>query len=317
MGSKSQAIQLSTQVYNDYFAGTDQYFTNGIVISWLDDTIDYDDNSQFFSSGIKNIVNNIPFFNLDENKKYNAGSALYHIIITPVDTTKTTAQYDDIPYAGYVAQSFYLFEWNKTEFNEYRIEFGVVGKQARAEQVQNNFHSLIGVEKSHGWQTQLPTKWILNTMFRYGKISYNNQNDTLSSDWFNHYGAGLGNFQNHIFAGSIYRIGQNYQQNFNVHYPYLKEEASLLKTTNNRKGFGWALSGGINIQAVSYLYILDKAKEEGYKIDKKPQSASLYLGLDLLYNSHKLTGYYQAHSSATYNVDSSQIFGGFMYSYQF
>ncbi|WP_294964297.1 lipid A-modifier LpxR family protein [Sulfurimonas sp.] len=43
--STLSADQFSFQLYNDFFAGTDQYFTNGLAISWLDDSFNHVPNS--------------------------------------------------------------------------------------------------------------------------------------------------------------------------------------------------------------------------------------------------------------------------------
>jgi hypothetical protein len=38
------------------------------------------------------------------------------------------------------------------------------------------------------------------------------------------------------------RIGYNYNENFNLHYPYLKEEASMLRLDKKHSDLGWSLS---------------------------------------------------------------------------
>ncbi len=318
--STVNAGQFSFQFYNDFFAGADQHFTNGMAISWLDDTFTCDNNSTKESgvSLVLNLVDINPLRISDTKKHYNLGASLSQIIVTPMDTTLSTPQYDDIPYAGYLALSGYLFEWNEKSFNEFRIEIGVVGEEALAEQVQNGFHTLIGNEKSKGWDTQLGTQYTLNALFRHGEISWkSHKNGSLSMDWFNHYGLQVGNFITDVFAGTMFRIGDNYIENFNVHYPYLREEATLLQLAKKHRGFGWSFSTGINGDLLAYSYVLDEAKNKGYQTSKRTFNASIYMGIDLLYNVHKITYFYQSVSPYTYKQDNPDTFGGLMYSYQF
>ncbi|WP_373036694.1 lipid A deacylase LpxR family protein [Sulfurimonas sp.] len=314
------ADQFSFQLYNDFFAGTDQHFTNGVAFSWLDNA--YENNVSNSITSYSNLM--IDTFEtlspngLDKSKRYSAGASLSQIIITPIDTTLSTPQYDDIPYAGYLALSGYIFEWDEKSFNELRIELGVVGKESLAQEVQDTFHNIIRNHHAKGWDTQIEIKYTLNLLYRYGETSWkSNKSGSLSIDWFNHTGFEFGNFEIRGFAGTMFRIGDNYIQNFNVHYPYLKEEAGLLEIEKNSHGFGWALSTGINGEIVGYSYIIDQAQKDGYDISNRTFNVSLYVGAELYYNVHKLSYFYQSHSPYTNEQNNADTYGSFMYSYQF
>jgi hypothetical protein len=113
------------------------------------------------------------------------------------------------------------------------------------------------------------------------------------------------------------RIGYNYNENFNLHYPYLKEEASMLRLDKKHSDLGWSLSIGINGELLAYSYILDEAKSNGYNLNKQPINVSIYLGTDIYYDAHKLTLFYQSQSPYTYEQNKINTFGGLMYSFQF
>jgi len=317
-----KADQYSFLFYNDFFAGTDRHFTNGMSLSWIDDTVgakmEDNNNSHAYSQFMLNTITKLPFLQEDNSKSYNAGISISQMAITPTDTSISTPQYDDIPYAGYLAASFYIFRWDTKSFNEVRVDLGVVGKESGAEFVQNTFHKLIGNSEAQGWDTQLGTQYIINSTLRYGEITWDKDNfHSFDMDWFNHAGLQLGNFSSNIFAGTMFRVGQNYIKNFNVHYPYMREEASMLKFGEDHKGFGWALSTGIDTQALFYSYILDEAVDEGYDTQKHTLGISLFGAIDLFYNLHKFTFLYQSHSPYTQKNETIDTFGGFVYSYQF
>lgn len=290
--STLQADQFALQFYNDVFVGVDQHFTNGIGLSYLGD-------SSY------------------SNKTYTTkGISLSQFIMTPKDITQSTPQYDDLPYAGYLALSGFIYTWDKQSFNEYRIEVGVVGEESGARAVQNRVHKIFDSRYAAGWDTQLGTQYTLNALYRHGNVSWHSSGDALSMDWFNHYGIQLGNSITDVFGGSVFRLGQNYTKNFNVQYPFLKEEASLLQT-KEQKGFGWSLSSGINVDALAYSYIIDEAQAEGYNLQKNPLNATLYFGADLLYSGHKLTLFVELISPYTTNQTIPDRLGGFTYSYAF
>ena len=300
-----KADQVALLFYNDAFAGTDKHFTNGIALSWLKDPME-----------LTSMVKKVPFGN--DMKNYTTGLNIYQIILTPTDKDLVTPQYDDVPYAGYLALSAYLFKYDKKRFYEYRIEAGVIGEEAGGEEVQNGFHKIIGKDQSKGWDTQLATQYTLNLLFKYGEISWQ-KNDFygFDTDWFNQAGVEIGNFSTDIFGSSMFRIGKNYIQNFNVHYPYLKEEAALLQIDTKHEGFGWSGSIGINMDILAYSYILEEAEDEGYSLHKNTLNASMYVGIDLYYNAHKFTFFYQSQSPYSKEQNSFDTFGGFSYSFLF
>ncbi|MCK9455502.1 MAG: lipid A deacylase LpxR family protein [Sulfurimonas sp.] len=317
------ADQVSFSFYNDVFAGTDRHFTNGISFSWLDDTYRASHNDNNKSSSYSNftgkIVETLPFISPDRVKNYNAGISISQIMITPKDISVTTPQYNDLPYVGHLVLSFFMFEWDEKSFTEYRIESGVVGKESGTKFVQNIAHKFVSDTETKGWDTQLGTKYTINTLFRFGEISWEKNNiNWLSMDWFNHFGVQAGNFMIDAFGGTMFRIGDNYARSFNLHYPYLKEEASLLRLDKKHEDdLGWSLSIGANGSLMAYSYILDEAKKEGYATDKNIINISLYAGADLYYDVHKLTFFYQTQPHYTTQQKKIDIFGGLVYSFQF
>ena len=314
------ADQFAFQIYNDYFAHTDKHFTNGVVISWMDsDGLIEDANSTpLYSHFMFKVVNSIPFVNPDQYKYYTAGVSISQIMLTPQDTTKKTVQYNDMPYAGYMALSLFEFQWDEKSFKEYRVDLGVIGPESGAGNLQRGFHKFLNEAQPQGWNTQLTTHYVVNALYRYGEKSWVKQSvDGHNMDWFNQAGVQVGNYVCDAYAGTMFRYGHNYTENFNVHYPYLREEASFLHVDKPHEGFGWSVATGLNVEAVAYLYPFTAATKLGYQTKLNPINASAYLGTDLCYGAHKLTLMYQAQSSYLMAQKEVDIFGGLLYSYQF
>jgi hypothetical protein len=284
------ADSISFALYNDFFAGQDGHFTSGASLIWLEDSA----------------------------KNYNAGISLEQIIITPENTEISTVQYDDLPYAGHLSLSTFVFEWNSKEFNEYNIEVGVIGKKSGAEFVQDTFHSIIGNEQPPGWSTQLGTHYTVNLLLQHGLTSWKGRvGENLQSDWFNHYGVNLGNFEVSAFGGTAIRIGKNYVQNFNVHYPYLKSEAGLLNSDSYKHGIGWSASASVETKVLAYSAILDRATSAGYRVHKNVLHALACFSGSFYYDQHKFKLFYEIPSPYFKEDNSLNIFGGIEYSYRF
>ena len=316
-----RADEVSFSLYNDWFAGSDKHFTNGISIGWLNDTHEREENSidtNSYSDAVYKIAKSMPFIPLDETKVHNAGISISQFILTPTNTELSTPQYNDVPYAGYLNIAFFLFESNSNSFKEMCVELGVVGEEAGAKWIQDTFHKLIGNTKPQGWDTQLNTRYTINTLLRYGEISWQKTSPSgLKMDWFNHVGTQFGNLKVDTFGGSIFRLGKNYVTNFNLHYPYLREDASLIQLEKKHTDFGWDISAGIDSELLAYWYIISEAREEGYNLSNNIFNLSAYLGTDLYYNLHKVTLFYRVQSAPTNDSGSVSVFGGLTYSYQF
>lgn len=314
-----RADQFAYQFYNDYFAGTDKHFTSGFSLSWLDDTLNVEspDKLSRYSDFMSYLLEATSIRDINR-ENITAGMSISQIIITPSDTEISIPQYDDIPYSGYFAATFFVFEWNQNSFKEYRTEIGVIGPESGAGFVQSVAHIFMKNDVPQGWGTQLSTTYTLNTLFRYGEISWQDKIwDKFEVDLFNQAGFEVGNFRTNIFASSMFRIGKNYTKNFNTHYPYLREEASLIQVDKKHKGFGYSFTLGVNSEFLIYSHIFDKGYEQGYETDKNLVNGSIYSGVDLLYNRHKVTMFYQFQSPYVQEQTTADIFGGLMYSYQF
>ncbi|WP_418641052.1 lipid A deacylase LpxR family protein [Sulfurimonas sp. ST-27] len=308
------ADNISSTFYNDFFGGSDGHFTNGASFNWLEDKKKGDN---VYTNMLLSLAHKISL-PVNGSKKYNAGISLEQIIITPENIDVKNVQYNDFPYAGYLSISSFLFEWDDDSFNEYRVEIGVMGKYSGAEFIQKKFHKIIKSEQPQGWSTQLGTKYTLNFLLQHGVKAWQRKIvNTLQTDWCYHYGMTAGNFDVSVFTGTGIRIGKNYVQNFNVHYPYLKEEANLLSVDTLKHGFGWSLSSGLETKVLLYSVILDKASSDGYAVHKNILNALAYFSGSIYYNQHKFRLFYEIPTPYIKEDNAINIFGGFEYIYIF
>lgn len=314
------ADQLSVLFYNDTFARTDQHFTNGLSLSWFDDTFRNKADKELtpYSIGMFDLVDTLTFGSLDTSRKHTAGIALSQIIITPSDLTISTPQYDDVPYAGYLNLAFYLFEWDDQSFTEYRIETGVVGKESGAGWTQKLIHKMVGDTEPKGWDTQLGSEWIVNLLYQKGYKSWiYHDSSGFSMDWFNHFGFQAGNYVIDAFGGTMFRVGKNYVENFNISSPILREESASLRPYEKHYGFGWSFNAGVTGELVGYSYIIEESQKEGYQFDQNRFNILPYTGISLYYDELKMTFFYQAHAFSLNGENEVDTFGGIRLDFQF
>lgn len=95
------------------------------------------------------------------------GLSLGHNIYTPENTSTAALVPDDRPYAAwlYIGGSLqYAYTVNGVSrwLDTLQLDVGILGPAAKGETVQNDWHGLIGVDKTFGWDNQLRNEPIVN-----------------------------------------------------------------------------------------------------------------------------------------------------------
>jgi len=282
---KSDTISILFE--NDLFAGTDKHYTNGVRIGWLDDSLHKDEQINY-SQLMYKTIDAIPYLYLDPHKKHNAGFSLYQMMFTPQDITATEANYDDIPYTGHLIFSFFLFEYDSNSYDEYKLQFGIVGPLSGAANVQKFFHRLTHSTQPQGWDTQLGNHLTAGITYDHGtrlwqkEIGYG-----LSSDFIGSYGIQLGNFYTGAAARGVWRVGNNYPDNFNAFYSDVIGDSALLGLQESSEEFGWSVNLGLTLNGIAYFYVTDA--DTDYNIQRKPYLGDALLSLSFYSQDFELS----------------------------
>lgn len=132
---------------NDIFCNTDYYYTNGVGFELVHPYLEVLPTARFL----------LPSLN-DGNNFFSIG--LTQHIFTPVDPDKTTIQYGDRPFAGYL-----YITLAKTSLNYQRkislrssVDLGVIGPASLGGAVQSVIHEIQPV----GWQNQVQNDFVFN-----------------------------------------------------------------------------------------------------------------------------------------------------------
>lgn len=139
---------------NDYFTGTDRYFTNGLHLE-----------IQFNRANGHLIQQILPMFPGFRTTYYGAG--ITQNIYTPGSITTTKFQPHDMPYSGTLFGSIYRVSVNTKSTLKFSSQFdgGVMGPQAESGEVQTWFHRLIHDKLPQGWANQVASDLIINYKF--------------------------------------------------------------------------------------------------------------------------------------------------------
>jgi hypothetical protein len=132
-------------VDNDSLAQSDDDYTNGIQFGWVSGYLEsYDDGP--VPSLVAAGLSNLPLVNAAGRQRFISHS-VSHRIFTPGDTQATELIEGDIPYSGMVFASLTAGAQDRTKMDAFTLHYGLVEPSALGEQVQNEFHKLIGADE--------------------------------------------------------------------------------------------------------------------------------------------------------------------------
>ncbi|MES1989653.1 MAG: lipid A deacylase LpxR family protein [Pseudomonadota bacterium] len=289
---------ITMEVENDLFAklaNTDRHYTNGLKLSWISaPTTDMPDWLKSLSAP--------PLFGFltnDENitgTTHRVGVSLAHLIFTPNDTDNPAPIYNDRPYAGWLHTTFTLQSVRSNDRGEswqdqWALDLGVIGPAAGGEEVQNNWHKLIGAEEAEGWDNQLKNEVGVNLSFERAWRS--NLFETpkvfgLSTDIIPYGSLALGNISTYAGAGAVWRIGPSLPDDFGP--PRIYPASGGSEWFHTSSGFDWYLFVGVEGRAVARDIFLDgNTFRDSQSIDKKPVVGDLKLGTVIVLGGARLS----------------------------
>jgi hypothetical protein len=210
---------------------------------------------------------------------------------TPDDIDNPNPPESDQPYAGILYVDSVLYARNGRWTHAWELKLGVVGPASHAEDVQKDFHELIGADEPMGWDTQLPNEPVINVgytvahVWRDGKVG-------KAAEWrlvpIGH--AGLGTYFTGVGLGMYGEIGWNLVEALGT--TSLREGLNAASTVGVGPVHGWSVSffggfGGYGI--VHYLPLDGTVFRDSRSVDTKPFVGTGSLGFAVRHRSFALS----------------------------
>lgn len=254
---------------NDSIASTDENYTNGFRLSWLSGTKAVDG----FSERLCRLVGG------DANTARRTGFAFGHEIYTPEDIEATAPLPDQHPYAGYIYAERTLVIEQANRVDQFSAQFGLVGPSAEGEWVQNNFHSLLGIEGAKGWDNQLPDEVVATLAYaRSFRHLVAEHSDGIEIDLVPTYGFAIGTAHTYAHAGATVRWGRDLRNDFGP--PRIRPALAGAGYFTPTDHFSWYLFAGVEGRAVAHDIFLDGSlfRDEATHINSNPFVADVQFG---------------------------------------
>lgn len=198
---------LTFTVENDVFTASDNNYTNGVGVVWVSGAVDADDDG--FVGRWTRFWSFLPYVADDGYTTY-ASWSLAQEMNTPDEIRDPNPSADDQPYSGILYVDSTLYARNRDWTHAWQLKLGVVGPASQADNVQRDFHRLIGADKPQGWDTQLPNEPVVNLTYTVAHLAAAGRAGG-SAEWrvVPVATAGIGNYFTGVGVGVYGEVGWN------------------------------------------------------------------------------------------------------------
>jgi lipid A 3-O-deacylase len=282
--AEDQGSIVTVRVENDVSGSTDQYYTSGIALVWTGPTGEVPGFIARAGHALLGAGNQRVSIDLSQQ------------IYTPADTQLNPPDPSDRPYAATLLLTGQLIQDTLFTRTRLGVQVGVLGPDAGGEIVQNGFHTLIGDEKSRGWDYQLDNRPVLNffadrtwrvPLFTVARLPALNA-APVGVDLLPDVTGFVGTEQIYAQAGGTLRIGQGLEDDFGAGRIMPGADGGDAYLPDS--GFAWYLFGGVDGRAVAYNTLLEgNSFAEGPGVDEKPLVGEFVLGLAIIWHGVRVT----------------------------
>jgi hypothetical protein len=275
-GESNGETRVSLTVDNDFFAGYDQHYTNGIQLAFSPD-----------ATALPEAIRSLPPLRWSAEPRFTF--AIGQRIYTPNDKTRTVPDPLDRPYGGWLYALVDVRTKTGPVVDSVQASLGVIGPASFAEQTQNGYHHLIGAQKANGWDTQIDNKLALLLGYERGWPKLvNGKVGGLDLDITPRVGVTVGNVYTYANTGGVLRLGHNLPDDFSATNISLGPPRDGYRPSESTR-FGWYASIGTDLRLVGWNAFLDNhPAAAGPGVKRKPFGADLQLGGALVWGKARV-----------------------------
>jgi lipid A 3-O-deacylase len=241
---------------NDLFAHVDDYYSNGVKLTYLSAKNDV-------WRWVRKSASLMPTIDADADMRVE--HALGQEIYTPRDLQARPPDPNDRPYAGWLYYSLGVTAEKDKVLDQLQLTVGIVGPDAQAEAVQRTVHHLFGGEAPKGWDYQLKNEPGINVgYFRTWRKTFEARTDGYEFDLSPHLGGMIGNVSTYASMPGGF---------------YFEPEA----------GFHWYAFGGVAGRLVARnIFLEGNTFDGGPGVDPRPYVVDVSLGLVLAWSRWRI-----------------------------
>jgi lipid A 3-O-deacylase len=273
---------VTLQTENDVIGRTDRDYTAGIRLGFTTPNVDAAGNPY-----LPQFLRDAGTFVWGDGRQ-RLSLDISESIFTPKNTDLAVPNRKDRPYAGVMAGSAFLLHDSAHARNLLGISAGVLGPSARAEDIQNGFHDLIGDKQALGWSHQIKDMPVVQILagrtWRYGLGGAG----AIEFDVLPSITGAVGTLRDYAQAGLQFRLGQGLQSDFGT--TRIRPGLSGSDAYTPTRDLVWYVFAGADGQAVGFDATLDgNPFKSGPHVSSLPFVGEMQAGVAVIFRGVRFT----------------------------
>ena len=273
---RGPALTLTEE--NDWIAGTDRHYTQGLRFTYLGSEHREPGWLKDFPSGAFHV------------QTWRWGGELGQAIYTPEDLKASIPLPDDRPYAGWLYGGVILQRRGATPesaipvLENIRLQLGVVGPGSLAKEEQNAAHFVGGFGQAEGWHNQLGNEPGFALKYQRAWRLAPGTPREWTADFIPHAGGSLGNVDTSARVGATLRAGWHLPDDFGVQTIDSLGVTDGGRTSAEGRRRGFYFFGRVEERAVARNEFLDGSmfRRNSPQVDRRPFVCELQGGAVLV-----------------------------------
>jgi len=324
MAKSDQVFDTFTLYYeNDFLAGTDRDYTNGLKLTWST-PYTADAPAANWPGWIYPLLERLPFVN-DPAQQRALSLSFGQEIYTPEDKKSVELIVDDRPYAGMTYLAVGLQSKSLRRQNTWELNVGILGPASLAEGTQKLIHKIVnGAQNPKGWEHQLGNELTIDAVYEtQWKLGTPGFPRTFSSDLIPHLGARVGTVKIYANAGGEFRFGWDLPEDFGncaIRAGCVSSNGFEKRTADHarRKKLGLHFFVAADGRLVLRDIFLDgNTFRDSHSVDSKLFVADLSSGISVRYGKAKATFSHIYRTKQFESQNNEQIFSSLSLSWRF
>ncbi|MEM7026696.1 MAG: lipid A deacylase LpxR family protein [Pseudomonadota bacterium] len=316
---------------NDLFASTDRFYTNGIKLNWISPELKYFEdlsyirNNELFSTGLKHLINLLPFHEDSERQRHFSFS-LGQKIFTPEDIETRSLIKNDRPYAGWLYGDIGFHSKTRRRLDTFTLQIGLIGDLSLGQEAQDLVHDVRSIDKANGWDNQLKNELGFSIIYDQKRrlIRRTDFYHDLGFDTVLHGGVAMGTVFTHFSGGAEFRFGWNLPTDFgsalirpagNTNAPTDVNDPRYQTGKQALSAYLFAAANGRFV--LRDIFLDGNSFTNSHSVDKESWVGDFVLGASISYRKFKLS-YAQVFRSKEFELQQSgQSFGSISLSFTY
>ncbi|WP_424140725.1 lipid A deacylase LpxR family protein [Roseomonas chloroacetimidivorans] len=298
---------LSLTIENDFFGGSDRYYTNGFLLAWRSPSVGLPEPLSALDRTLDRLLG---------PGQVRWGLSFGQNIYTPQDTDRRNPDPRDRPYAGYLYGAATIAHSTGRAQTLAELQLGVVGPSALGEFVQNNYHDLINVRRAEGWDYQLKDEPVATLLLEQRWRLPLGRLGGFETEAIPAVTGAAGNVNTYASVGGLLRIGDGLDADWGPVRirPALAGSGSF----QPRQEFGWYAFVGLEARGVARDIFLDgNTWRDSRSVDKRPFVGDAQAGIAVLWRGVRFAYTQVVRSEEFYGQHGLQTFGSISASFRF